>query len=412
VDIQSALDSTLRTTLNVLGLKSGWVSMLPESLLGVPPLEDLRSDGFTLAAACGLPPGLERDDRAVLRLPPACSCQRRLKEGRLTRPVNIVECTRLQESTRVGGDTGGLHFHASVPLISKGRPLGLLNAASSKRQFLTQADLHFLSAVGAQLVIALERAHFYEVAEARRVALENELQVAREVQEDLMPREMPDVPGYSYAAAWHPARQVAGDLYKMFPLGQDRWGIMIGDVADKGTAAALHMAVLDSLVLSGSLRHRSPAAVLSEINQTLLRQWAASAMFATVFLGVLDLNDQALTYANAGHNPPIVRRASGTIESLTRTGSALGVFEEPQLTDAAINLRSGDTVMLYTDGVTEAWPAHPGSEQYGLRRLTAAISGGPGEADKLLAHVEADLNAFTGGAAQQDDVTLLVVSKD
>ena len=411
VDVQTALDSTLSTLLKVMNLQTGWVSMLTESHLGVIPAGDSPPHGFALAAAHGLPPGLERDGRRFLRQPPACHCQQLLKEGRLTRPVNIVECTRLRDSMRAASDNQGLRFHASVPLLSDGKPLGLINVATTEWQFLTHADLHFLSDVSARLVAALERAHFYEIAERRRILLENELQIARRVQAGLMPLEMPDIPGFGLAGAWHPAREVAGDFYDVFPLGDGRWGMMIGDVADKGTAAALYMAMIHSLILSGALRQRSPAAVLMEVNQTILRQ-TSLGIFTTVFLAVLDPKNQTLQYANAGHNPPLVRRASGTIASLSPTGAVLGLFEEAQLSETTITLGPGDAVVLYTDGVTEAWQPHPRNENYGSDRLTAAIAAAPRKPGELLAHVEADLNAFAEGAPQQDDVTLLVLTRD
>lgn len=411
VDIQSALDSTLRTLLKVMNLQTGWVTMLTESHLSVVPAGDSPPHGFALATACGLPPGLERDDRRFLRQPPACHCQRLLIEGRLTRAVNIVKCTRLQNSMRAADSNRGLRFHASVPLICDGKPLGLINAATTEWQFLTHADLHFLSAVSAQLVVALERAHFYEIAEARRIRLDNELMAAREVQKGLMPREMPDIPGFGLAGAWWPALEVAGDFYDIFPLDKSRWGMVIGDVADKGTAAALYMAMVHSLILSGALRHRSPATVLKEVNQTILRQYSA-VMFVTVFLAVVDTKKQTFEYVNAGHNPPVVRRASGTIESLTKTGSVVGVIDELQLSDRKITLGPGDAVVMYTDGVIEAWHPHPRNEDYGINRLTAAIAAAPRKAGELLAHVEADHNAFTEDAPRQDDVTFLVLTKD
>jgi len=410
VDIQSALDSTLRTLLKVMNLQTGWVSMLTESPLSVFPVGDSAPYGFVLAAACGLPPGLEQDDRLFLRQPPACNCQRLLIKGRLTRAVNIVECTRLRDSMRAAGNNQGLRFHASVPLISQGQPLGLINVATTDWQFLTHADLHFLSSVSRRLVVALERARFYEIAEARRVLLENELQVAREVQAGLMPHDMPDIPGYGLAGAWRPAREVAGDFYDIFPLDEGRWGLVIGDVAGKGTAAALYMAMVHSLILSGALRQRSLATVLKEVNQTILRQFSAKT-FVSVFLGVLDPLKQTLRYANGGHNPPLVHRAAGTIESLTRTGTVLGLLEDLPMTETTITLGAGDAVVLYTDGVTEAW--HPQrNAEYGVGRLTAAIAAAPRKAGELLAHVEADLNAFTEGTPQQDDVTILVLTAD
>jgi sigma-B regulation protein RsbU (phosphoserine phosphatase) len=224
-----------------------------------------------------------------------------------------------------------------------------------------------------------------------------------------MPREMPDIPGFSLACAWYPAHEVAGDFYDIFPLDEGRWGIMIGDVADKGTAAALYMGIVHSLILSGALRHRSPAAVLMEVNQTILSQFS-SGIFVTVILAVLDSKELTLQYANAGHNPPMVRRVSGAIETLTKTGGVLGVFDELQMNETTITLGPGDAVVLYTDGVTDTW--HPRNEDYGINRLTAAIATALGKASELLAHIEADFNAFAEGAPRQDDVTFFVLTKD
>jgi sigma-B regulation protein RsbU (phosphoserine phosphatase) len=323
--------------------------------------------------------------------------------------VNIVECTRLRDSLRASGNNQGLLFHASAPLISRGTPLGLINVATTEWQFLTHADLHFLSLVSEQLVIALERAQIYEVAEARRTLLESELQVAREVQAGLMPREMPEIPGFCLANAWHPAREVAGDFFHIFPLQESRWGLVIGDVANKGTAAALYMAMVHSLILSGALRHRSPAAVLMEVNQTILRQ-SSSSIFVTVFLAVLDPGSHTLRYANTGHNPPLVRRASGAVESLSTTGPMLGLFQELQVSETTITLAPGDAVVLFTDGVPEA--RDPRNEMYRGNRLTAALAAAPREAGELLTHLETDLDAFTEGTPQQDDVTWLVLTRE
>ncbi|HEY6041573.1 MAG TPA: MASE1 domain-containing protein [Anaerolineae bacterium] len=254
-----------------------------------------------------------------------------------------------------------------------------------------------------------ERKRAYEVAEGRRIDLERELLVAHDVQASLIPRDMPDVPGFGLAGAWIPANEVAGDFYDIFPLPEGLWGIVIGDVADKGAAAVLYMAMVRSLILSAALRHRGPAAVLMEVNRTILIQYP-EAMFATIFLAVFDPKQQTFQYANAGHNPPMVRCGSGPIESLTRTGTVVGMFAELELSEATITLGRGDAVILFTDGVTEA--INPREEEYGADRLTAAITAAPRKASELLAHVEADLNAFTEGAPQHDDITFFVLTKD
>jgi serine phosphatase RsbU (regulator of sigma subunit) len=411
VDIQSSLENTLKTLLNVMNLQTGWVSMLTESPLSVPLAGNPPPHGFTLATAHGLPPGLERDNRRFLRQPPACRCQDLLKKGRLTRAVNIVECTRLRDSMRASGDNQGLQFHASSPLISHGKPVGIINVATADWQLLTHADLHFLSSVSAQVVAALERAHFYEVAEAHRIRLGKELQVAREVQAELMRCKIPAIPGYRLACAWNPAYEVAGDFYNIFPLEEGRLAMVIGDVADKGTAAALYMAMVQSLILNSALRTQSPAAVLREVNQMILRQ-SSSGIFVTIFLAVVDPKTHTLKYANAGHNPPVVRRGTGAIEMLTKTGSAVGVFEDLQLGESTITLASGDAIVLYTDGVTEAWNPQSPQKDYGVNQLVATVTAAPRKAGELLACIEADLNAFTEGAPQQDDITLMVLTRD
>ncbi len=385
VDIQEAIDNTLRALLEVMNLYTGWVSMLTGSHLSIFPAGDSPAHAFTLYAAYGLPPTLERGDRLLLRQPPLCHCQQLLTNGRLTHAVNIVECSRLRDSSFAGGDNQGLRFHASVPLISQGKPIGLINVATNEWHFLSQADLHFLSAVGEQLVIALERAHFYEIAERRRLNLEEELQVAREVQTGLMPHQMPDIPGYSLAFAWCPASEVGGDFYNIFPLDHGRWGLVVGDVSGKGTAAALYMTMIHSLILSGMLRNPSLSAVMAEVNQTVLNQ-ISSVMFVSVFLAVLDPVKHTLRYVNAGHNPPLVRRASGILEELSGTGSVVGVFLDHQWKEGKISLGDGDLIVLYTDGVTEAMS--PSGEFYGEERLAASINVASGKANDLLAHLE------------------------
>ena len=355
LDIRSALDAALTTVLETMDLQTGWVSLSTESHLTFASAGASPPHGFVLAAACNLPPGLEDNDRHFLRRPPACHCQQLLSQGRLSRAVNVVECTRLREAALAAGDNQGLRFHGSVPLISQGQPLGLMNVASRDWQFLTPADLQFLSAVGKQVVNALERANLYEVVEAKRADYEKELLVARQVQAALLPHEMPDLPGYELAGAWRPAREMSGDFYDIRPLDQGRWGLFIGDVSGKGAAAALYMAMVRSLIVSGLSPASNPAADPARaltLVQGIIHTQSSSLMYVTVFLAVVDPEAQTLTYANAGHPPPVVRRARGTTELLGPTGPAIGLFDELELRAETITLGSGDAIVMCTDGVT------------------------------------------------------------
>jgi serine phosphatase RsbU (regulator of sigma subunit) len=406
-DVQTTLTAALETLVSLMSLQTAWAFLLPTASSPLVSVSVSSSDRFSLAAACGLPPGLEKNDRHRLKDVKLCHCQVVMLDGNLKRAVNIVECTRLQEAARDDGDNKGLMFHASVPILASGQPLGIINVATQDWQFLTAADLQLLSAVGAQLAIALERARLYDVTHAQRLRLERELKLAREIQDSLLPEALPPIPGFSLAADWRSALEMAGDFYDIFPLPDGRWGIVVADVSDKGAAAAMYMAMTRSLIRASASNHSNPAGALDEVNQRLLAH-STSDMFVTVFYAVLDAETQTLTYANAGQNPPLLRRISGRIETLTRTGPALGVFEELTLSDASLFLAPGDALVIYTDGVTDA--RNPQGEEFGIIRLTEAyLNATPLDAGRLLEHLTGVLAAFTQDVSPFDDITFFIL---
>ncbi len=408
-DMQSALDETLKALVKVTGLRTAWAFLWTEAgTLGHTDTADIPHD-FALAARCNLPPGLEADNAHFLSRPPDCHCQRLLREGKLVRAVNVIECSRLQDATSAGGDVRGLLYHASVPIISKGRPLGILNFAADRWEFLTAADLQLLSAAGAQVATAIERARMYDVAESQRVYLERELEMARAVQTSLVPELLPEIPGFSLAAEWRPAREVAGDFYDVFPLPDNRWGLAVADVSGKGAPAALYMAMTRSLIRAEARNNPSPAMTLTRVNRLLLAQ-SIPGMFVTVFYGVLDPVSRSLIYANAGHDPPLLHQATSEIEELSSTGPLLGVFEELTLREATLNLKRGDAVVAYTDGFTDALNGR--GEAYGGARLKAAIHAAKvaSTAPGLMQHLLADLAGFARTEQPEDDITLLIIT--
>jgi GAF domain-containing protein len=269
-DVHTLLRTVLETLVRVMGLKTAWAFLWTEAGLcttagAADPLHD-----FALAACCGLPPGLEHDNRCYLCQPPDGHCQSLLRNGQLIRAVNIVECTRLRYAAGHAGDIRGLLFHATVPLISQNRPIGLINIATEEWEFLTSADLQFLSAAGSQVAIALERARLYDLAETQRIRLEQELKMARAVQKSLLPTQSPDIAGFTLVADWRSAREVAGDFYDFISLPDGRWGFVLADVSGKGAPAALYMAMTRSLIRSEAGHHTNPSAVLTEVNKRLL----------------------------------------------------------------------------------------------------------------------------------------------
>jgi sigma-B regulation protein RsbU (phosphoserine phosphatase) len=332
-----------------------------------------------------------------------------LRAGRLTRAVNIVECSRLQNVAGEAGDTQGLLYHATVPIISQSQPLGILNVATDQWQFLTASDLQLLSAAGAQVAVALERARLYDLAHAQRVRLTHELEMARTVQAGLLPSQLPEIPGFDIAADWRSASEVAGDFYDAFPLTNDRWGLVIADVSGKGAPAALCMVMACSLIRAVAKPTLGPAEVLMQVNRALAAQSSAE-MFVTVFYAVLDSGSRTLTYANAGHDLPIVRRAgpSGKIEELLGGNLPLGLFSEVRLTDETIRLAPGDLLVAYTDGLTETFNAD--QDMFGHERLIQLIRDLPTAPPQLLLDtIMAQVTSFAGGLSQSDDITLLVL---
>ncbi len=409
VDVGTLLTTVVRILAQAIGLKTAWAFLWTEAGLHITTGADDSPHDFALAACCGLPPGLDRDHRSSLCQPPDCHCQRLLRNGQLVRAVNVVECTRLQHASRHAGETEGLLFHASVPLIVGSRPAGLINIATERWEFLNSADLQFVSAAASQVGIALERARWYDLAEAQRTRLEQELEMARVVQKSLLPAHPPSIPSFTLAADWRPAREVAGDFYDFFPLPDGCWGLVLADVSGKGAPAALYMAMARSLIRSEACRHSSASAALTEVNRRLLLE-SSNEMFITVFYAILDPVRRSLNYANAGHPPPFLRRSSRAVTRLAEGGPLMGLFEQWASNDETLHLESGDTLVAYTDGLTDV--VNRQGEDYGHGRLAEIIDRAPPGAQEALAHILKNLEIFAGAVPQPDDITLLILTCD
>jgi phosphoserine phosphatase RsbU/P len=408
-DVRTLLAKVVETLVEAMGLKTAWAFLWTEAGASTATSANDPCHDFAVAAWCGLPPGLEQDNRRYLSQPPDCHCQRLLRNEQLVRAVNIVECTRLQNAFRHAGETEGLLFHATVPLIVQKRPVGLINIATEQWEFLSPADLQFLSAAGSQVAVALERAQLHALAETQRTRQEKELEMARVVQKSLLPTQLPNIIGFTLAADWRPAREVAGDFYDFFLLADGRWGMVLADVSGKGAPAALYMAMARSLIRSEANRHRNPSAVLTEVNRRLLVE-SCNEMFVTVFYAIVDPVQRSLIYASAGHDPPFLRRASGRVERLALGGLIMGVFEEVTFSDETLKLESGDTLVAHTDGLTDT--VNHQDEAYGHTRLADTINSAPAAAQDMLAHILRDLMAFAGRAPQPDDITLVILTAD
>ena len=407
-DVKSMLDITLETLLGVMTLNTAWISLKADSGLINPIPDPPPAHGFILGAAHNLPPGLEKSERHFLTRPPACHCQQLLSQGRLKRGVNVVECSRLTDAQVAGEKNNGLMFHASVPIVCHDQTVGIMNFAAKEWLLLSASDLQFLTTSARQLGAALERAQLYDLEWTRHASLEHELEMARKVQISLFPSETPKIPGYSLAAFWQPAHGTSGDYYNIFKLPDGRWGLVIADVSGKGAPAALYMTMIHGLIRERVNRVTSPAALLTQMNQMLCEQ-NMEMQFVTAFYAILEPEKASLQYAIAGHPPPFLRKASGRVDHLAGKGIALGISPEAGYDDLHLTLAPGDSLVAFTDGMTDA--NNPSSESYEVPHLKAAISAAPTDARGLVKHLQNKLLEWVKEAPNYDDITLLVLAR-
>ena len=243
------------------------------------------------------------------------------------------------------------------------------------------------------------------------VALQNELEVARGMQQSILPTQFPKEPNYTVYGKMQPARNVGGDFFDVVHLSDGRLGLAVADVSDKGVPAALFMMSSRTLLKGAAIGLALPGEVLREVNDLLLED-NEGGMFVTVLYAVYDPSSRELTYANGGHNSPLVVHADGTSALLPLTdGIALGIAPDLSYKQNTVTLSSGDTIIFYTDGVTEAMNAE--EEQFGLDPLSEFFqTNPPRDPEETTAAVFEAVNAFAGETPQSDDITCLVLYCD
>jgi len=306
-------------------------------------------------------------------------------------------------------DVEGVALRAGlrVALIAQEMPVGAMIVHSTQKTGFAPGEVALLQTFAQQAALAIQRAGL--IAElVKKERMERELELAREVQQSVLPRTFPPVLGYAFAVRNEPARQVGGDLYDVFPLDADRIGLVIADVSDKGMPAALYMALTRSLLLAEARRERSPRAVLTNVHRLLL-ELGRPNMFVTVFYGVVERATRRLTYARAGHDWPLMVRGS-SVQTLRGSGTFLGFpdLDDLHLSEEQVELAPGDRLVLYTDGLTDA--LNPEGQPFGRDRLGGLLlSNAHLSPDELCRTTFAHLAEYQGTAEQYDDMTMLVV---
>lgn len=241
--------------------------------------------------------------------------------------------------------------------------------------------------------------------------IESELSVAREIQMSIVPKifpAFPERPEFDVFAVLEPAKEVGGDLYDFFLLDDDHLCFTVGDVSGKGVPASLFMAVTKTLIKAKADIKLGPDEILYQVNNELCKD-NDSGMFVTEFLGILTISSGDVVFSNGGHNVPYLLRANGTVEALPKIpGMALGVMEDVGYVQANICLNAGDSLVLYTDGVTEAM--NPAGELLDEIRLENILrKSEPKTAQEEVRHILDSTRQFVNGASQSDDITILVI---
>ncbi len=298
-----------------------------------------------------------------------------------------------------------------VPLIGQGELIGALYLGSrlSDQPYSTD-DRRLLGNLASQVAPAMRVAqlvHEQQVEAKERERIQQELQVAALIQQTLLPKELPAIPGWHVDAFYRPARAVGGDFYDFISLQDGRLGVVIGDVTDKGVPAALVMATCRSMLRAASQRHDSPSAVLADVNEALVPE-IPPAMFVTCLYAIIDTEAGEVVFANAGHNLPYLRHDDG-VKELRATGMPLGLMPGMSYDEVRYQMSSGEVMVLTSDGITEAHNVE--GEMYGFPRLMDRVSRQPSD-DYMCTALIDDLESFTGSELEQeDDITLVVVRR-
>ena len=300
-------------------------------------------------------------------------------------------------------------FLFAVPIAVKGALYGvmLIEEAAGGLRFRSRR-LEIITGIAQQAALAIQN-DLLQKEMVVRERLETEVQLARQIQQTFLPESLPEFPEWELAARWKTARQVGGDFYDVFNLPKNKLGLFIADVSDKGVPAALFMALTRTLVRAAVVETFSPAEALKRVNDFLIPD-TKQGMFVTAVYAVLDMNTNELTYVNAGHNPPLWVRCDGSLDSLTRTGVALGAAENMIYQQRVIPLEKEDSILFYTDGLTESYNID--GDFYGEERLKESLKANScSSAHDLMDIVEKSLLDFVQDIPPADDLTLLVLRR-
>ena len=291
----------------------------------------------------------------------------------------------------------------AIPLQVDGRLVGVFTASHHELDAFDAEQLWLFQGLSSHIGVAVQNAQLYQQERSEREKMSREAQEARSIQQALLPKSSPFIPGYAVSGVSIPAGAIGGDWYDFIDLGQGRWGLVLADVSGKGTAAALLMSATRAMLRSLAENSCTPAEVLTKLNHLLVDDFP-SGRFVTMVYAVLDSAKGTLTYANAGHLPPLLVDSSGARFLETEMGLPLGI-RHGAFSEATIPLSDQFRIALYSDGITEATNLQ--GEEYGPARLAAHVQGG-GQCPE---HLIEDVRAFANGTGLHDDATVIMLRR-
>jgi sigma-B regulation protein RsbU (phosphoserine phosphatase) len=297
----------------------------------------------------------------------------------------------------------------SVPLMLKGLMIGMLNLFNKRtEEGFSEADQRLLGIIAAQSAQTIENARL-ATEEQNLKLMQEEMRLAYDIQMNLLPKEPPKIPGYDIAGVSLPAKAVGGDYFDFVPMGNDRLGFCLGDVSGKGMPAALLMANLQATLRGQIDMCASPCECMDRSNALLYRSTDADK-FATLFCGVLDYRNHRLTYSNAGHNYPYYFSESGEPARLAVGGLVLGCIEDFSYREESLEVRPGDALLVFSDGISESTNAD--DEEFGEGRVARVLLDHREQpAAEIVNAIVRSVREYSGESAQTDDMTLLVIKR-
>ena len=293
-----------------------------------------------------------------------------------------------------------------VPLFSGSEVIGAFNLESDHLDAYSPSDLEMVTAFANQASLSITRARLIqETFEKNKIT--EQLQVAREIQKSFQPSKPLKYPGYDFDAVNISSEEVGGDYFDFIPIVDNQLGVTIADVSGKGLPASLIMASFRASLIAEIRNNYAIRTILRKVNN-LICESVEKGKFVTAVYGVLDMKNRIFTFANAGHNPPILLRATGEVEFLTTGGWTLGIMTEREYEERPIHIRDGDILVLYTDGVTEA--ESPTDELFGTERLVELVKTNRHRSAKEMRETIIDeVIRFRDPVSQPDDLTIVII---